>query len=649
MESRGVNGADRSNGRTGIMRRSCDQCRTRKVGCDRGSPCSNCASSGINCTHSTIASKTVAPKQRVLISAQYEQKIDQIAKGIDSLTVLLSQNASRGVEKSETALVWHPSQASSDKDIAAHQTRLSSHGGDAQWDHSAHIIKFVKAVVDNRNPQYGDSPSEVVASLKKLLEILNAPATTLQTSHKFQISNNAANSPPMPPLEAVVNALRWAKDHQGYARIARIAQILPVDQFTEICRKVYFAVDDYSELDLILANGYLSYVFSERILVSGLSDYRKYFQICRENFHNGLAQLPLFLPPSMEIIAALTLGAFDSIANSNATKSWTFISAATNLCQTLGYHRLSPRMEGMDQSSQEAQNRLFWTIYKIDKGLSLQLGRPSNMRDDEITLLPDTPEPLYTRLGRIQGKVYDQLYSPVGLSRPSHERGNIAQTLAGQVRDIINETHSEALDATTRIIDDQTDPMQRILLQCDLVCQSSLLAMILRAVPVAPGLPSDVSDDCIAVARDVFDIHQKCMADLRSCKEPSLVTQYLSWAILHIPFVPFSILFTHAIQFIDTGDLDRLDRFALSLKIDTYDNRGESITHPYRVYELLYPTLVPISLGDLDLSGRFGMETDAEDLFNDEFQILDPDPFGLSDWYYSNQQIMRLLGEDVTL
>lgn len=87
-----------------------------------------------------------------------------------------------------------------------------------------------------------------------------------------------------------------------------ISRVLPLDTFSDICRKVYFAIDDYNDIDFILANGYLSYVFSEHVSVSGLQGYQEYCHLCRENLHNACARLPLLLPPSMEVIAALTLG-----------------------------------------------------------------------------------------------------------------------------------------------------------------------------------------------------------------------------------------------------------------------------------------------------------------------------------------------------
>ena len=86
------------------------------------------------------------------------------------------------------------------------------------------------------------------------------------------------------------------------------ANILPLERFADICRKVYFAVDDYSQIDFILANGYLSCIFGEHGIATGSKVYDEYYLCCRENLHSTLLRLPLLLPPSMETIGALTLG-----------------------------------------------------------------------------------------------------------------------------------------------------------------------------------------------------------------------------------------------------------------------------------------------------------------------------------------------------
>ena len=143
------------------------------------------------------------------------------------------------------------------------------------------------------------------------------------------------------------------------------------------------------------------------------------------------------------------------------------------------------------------------------------------------------------------------------------------------------------------------------------------------------------------------------------------LTALLDRAILHIPFVPFSILFTRAVQLLDVADLARLDRFAASLQPDAASS-SESITHPHRLYELLCQAArlyidstnnpssssadqtlthnLPDSVGEFDFA-HFGMEAGAA--ANETLEAGGPQAYRLSDWYYGNQQIMSLLDEDI--
>lgn len=253
-----------------------------------------------------------------------------------------------------------------------------------------------------------------------------------------------------------------------------ISNILPLDRFADICRKVYFAVDDYSQIDFILANGYLSWIFGEHVISSGTTkDYNKYCLMCRKNLHGALLRLPLVLPPSMETIAALALGVssalfiptincspslifcqtLTSVENSKATLAWTFISTAADFGQRLGYHRVRPSSTEAihnDGPLRAAQERLFWTVHMLEKGLALRLGRASNIRDTEITIPRGELDGSWsTRLAMIHGHVHDWLYSPRGLSQPADERSSLAMTLAGEVRGLINETRAEILVSTS--------------------------------------------------------------------------------------------------------------------------------------------------------------------------------------------------------
>ncbi|KPM41083.1 hypothetical protein AK830_g5462 [Neonectria ditissima] len=505
-----------------------------------------------------------------------------------------------------------------------------------QWDHSAHILDFVKAVVEGKpSPQTGPESTQILSSLRNLVDALGGPNNTSSLFTSGDIAATHQSNPPMVPMESVVEILRWAKVHANNFRITWICRILSLEKFEEICRKVYFAVDDYTELDFIIANGFLSYVFAEHVVVYGTESSRTY--------------------PSMEAIAALTLGCLYSIEDSKAMGAWTFISAALSHCQTLGYHRLGAAKEPRGASCTD-QERLFWTVYGFETGLSLRLGRSSGIQDADIMLPISPSQPRTVKVARIQKRVYNQLYSATGQSSSTEERSCSVQRLSQELKELIEEVRAEISEAVGQLGDPEADTMKIIYLHCDLVCESALLALILRATPAVQG--SEVSEECVSAARNTLDMHQHCMELVRGCRDPLLVTRYITWAILHTPFVPFSIIFTRAVQLSDADDLARLDTFASSLKPQVVDT--ESPTHPFRLYELLCQAARLYIDSNLTSRSNAGMDSSSlltgsehgnitREMENNigGFEGYDYPLSDLGDWYHSNRQLMSLLDEDM--
>lgn len=124
--------------------------------------------------------------------------------------------------------------------------------------------------------------------------------------------------------------------------------------------------------------------------------------------------------------------------------AWTFTSAACSLCITLRYHR-SPAAHDANTAAQRARERLFWSIYAMDKALSLRLGRLSNIPDSEVTLSILDTDIREAKLGRIQGKVYEELYRPADAlcPEPAERRRKTAETLAEETRILIRQTNAE--------------------------------------------------------------------------------------------------------------------------------------------------------------------------------------------------------------
>ena len=86
-----------------------------------------------------------------------------------------------------------------------------------------------------------------------------------------------------------------------------LSQVLPISKFEDMCRNVYFAVDGYNQIDYILANGFLMYMFSEHGVSTAMQFSKNYSQACRDALADALQRLPLILPPTLEVIAALLI------------------------------------------------------------------------------------------------------------------------------------------------------------------------------------------------------------------------------------------------------------------------------------------------------------------------------------------------------
>lgn len=86
------------------------------------------------------------------------------------------------------------------------------------------------------------------------------------------------------------------------------------------------------------------------------------------------------------------------------------------------------------------KQRLFLTIYRIDKSLSLRLGRASTIQEYTLSLPLQLFEQRWNRTATILGAAYEQLYSPSGLSQPHAERIRKAEVLAREMQSLVAES-----------------------------------------------------------------------------------------------------------------------------------------------------------------------------------------------------------------
>lgn len=137
-----------------------------------------------------------------------------------------------------------------------------------------------------------------------------------------------------------------------------------------------------------------------------MSKYADYIPVCYKHLATCISSYNLFVEPTKDNIAALSsavsdlyfiLGRADPFTNlfqaafaiytADINAAWTLTSTAARLCQSLGYHRLLPDRSG-DNEVYVKRAMLFWSVYFIDKSLSLRLGRASSLQDFDISTSP---------------------------------------------------------------------------------------------------------------------------------------------------------------------------------------------------------------------------------------------------------------------
>ncbi|KAL2204508.1 hypothetical protein CC79DRAFT_1337049, partial [Sarocladium strictum] len=470
---------------------------------------------------------------------------------------------------------------------------LGSTDGEPRSNYPTHFAEFIKSFINDRGRHASSYIHRVITTLVDLIAETDDSSTDANLSSKDQAGQaehdlvnpyRPANIP-MPPSEDVIAILRWARDREHHRTVRTVTAVLPLLDFTEICRKVYFAVEEYSYIEFLLANGFLYYVFSVHYVTSGIPKYKEYYSMCRSNFENGLRRLPLFLPSTREVVAALTLGGLYSIERGDTAMASTFVFAGWEIARRLGYH-LRPLKE-RDQGIRAGTQSLFWALYRLDRGLAVRLDRSASICDADITV-PEIPEERWgTRLAQIQGYAYDQLHSPWAVSQNPDARTNRARELANNLSTVIAETRAELEKAPSQPVNAIDGPIERFYVQNELLYQMSFLNALLRTATSAD--PSgEVSEECIVVARDTLNVHQQCVASIKKWPGSDLILErYTNWVIKHVPFVAFCVLFTCAVQRLDLTELIELEAFAVSLRPDVAIDPTPSMSHPYRLYELL--------------------------------------------------------------
>lgn len=128
------------------------------------------------------------------------------------------------------------------------------------------------------------------------------------------------------------------------------------------------------------------------------------------------------------------------------------------MCQALGLHG-AHALHTESPETRRQKIHLFWVIFTTERMLSLRLGRSSTFRDQDITVprldiwhgnepdsLLNPILPKWIDIAGLQGRTYDEIYSPGALLQPVHIRESRARALAADLRKVLS--HEDALEVS---------------------------------------------------------------------------------------------------------------------------------------------------------------------------------------------------------
>ncbi|RSM01239.1 hypothetical protein CEP52_008674 [Fusarium oligoseptatum] len=361
----------------------------RAVRCNRLVPCSNCTISGLDCPRGGNP-RSARPAEDAQVSlpsqdtlsyfARFEAKLADLQLEVDGLKEQL-------------------------------QTRDSTDNTVP----SPHCSTGSNPVVRQQHDVFGDHTQEEGDSSfgrQALNAIQVAELTSSESSHSPAVAQHLASLRDMARVQPILYYF-----HGVYDRL----------QIEKLCRRIYFPLDSVSAAEVTLLNGMLSVVLRELDNIDDSEitseEITRYQSICESQFQTGLEVYEVMAMPTRENVMILVIGMVHAQIRAKLPLQWSLTSTAARHCLALGYHR-EHRVSRLPSAEAASVRRLFWHIYIADKNLSSRLGRTSIIQDldvdtglnavsDEPGRTPwDQAFASFVEFARIQGKIYDSLYSP---------------------------------------------------------------------------------------------------------------------------------------------------------------------------------------------------------------------------------------------
>ncbi|KAI9042965.1 fungal specific transcription factor domain-containing protein [Aspergillus affinis] len=444
--------------------------------------------------------------------------------------------------------------------------------------HSSFAVNFMHNIVGSQHEAKSNSEfRKLLDTVSHIVHVFNSHP--LSPRPLFPHASDSVEMPPVATAVAVLQKAQESQDLELYYLRAFFANFLHPQSLSDLCLKVYFS-ESYSNADFIILNAAL-YSFAtymatkpEQPIGPTHTECRTLMLSSRANLETALSRLSLYTKHSYEMTLALILGAVHAIDTSNNSLAYILVGAASQSVRSLGYHT---RSVGADTSACAPNNKglLFWTVYFLEKFLSLRNGQSSSILDSDITI----PIPTVTQscdlclvgcyrqmvnLARIAGKIYEELYCAGSLLLSADVRRGRADALAQELHNHSQVALKENTAWMQTLFPGEKKAFVKSLFMTDEVLRLSMITLVYRAMPPTDG-SSTLHNECILSARAALEHHMSFINHFGAFDSVAL-SGHVTWSILFVPFVPFIVLFCHAVETGSIEDVELMQTFNDSIE-----------------------------------------------------------------------------------
>ncbi|KAK7754301.1 hypothetical protein SLS62_003594 [Diatrype stigma] len=335
-----------------------------------------------------------------------------------------------------------------------------------------------------------------------------------------------SGSIPLPPMDVVLRLLRLTKTDKQ--RFFVDVPLIQEDEFSDMCRDVYFATRPVSLPVWICVNAGLYFLFIDIGRAScarmgvAVEDMRSHVHVLAANAEAALQSLRLCSEPSVASCRALALLA--------------------------------------DSPDIVFKHTVFWYIYAWDKGLAITCGRTPVIHQYDVTsnfricLLDET-----TAHGRafldyavMTGEIQQDLFSASAQRASQSVRIEHVRTFASRIRGIQETVRSVSENRN----DPSWDDMHGYAISIMELRLHSLLTLVYRILPPssAQAHPLQCADECVEAARMALSTLVKVGNDMMQIT-PKGWRIVLNVVLSLVPFVSFIVLAGNAIATTSAEDV----------------------------------------------------------------------------------------------